>query len=512
MIFTRNLKRKKQMIMTQEDKAKAYDEALERARKWEGNPAAVDYIFPKIKESEDEKIRKELISFVRGFIECHDKPYAERDEKYESWLAWLEKQGEQKPKGKSALEAVKEEKVDNQNCVKPDKVEPKFKVGDWVVNKFGDVWHIDSFDKKNYQVSNGNEYNYFPISKQNEMHLWTIQDAKDGDVLVIESGRRNDKCLFIFKCRADREILEYCYYRCSSDTFSTTGSYIGYLDNIYHPATKEQRYLLFQKMVEAGYAWDDRQLKLIKIEQKPVKEIKSEEWRKELSLSLQIQAYLNTASDELYAKDKPLYSEKRIEDIHKCMKMWTKLHNFYFYNYSEQKPTYHKFRAGDVIRHIKQGFTCKIDSVDTEYRISKCNLGNHLPFEAEDYYELVEQKPEWSNEYKGLLEAQYQQGYEDGKKVHVNVEWSEEDESCINYILINCMHYAEECGHVEELHNDELHKQAKEWLKSLRHQNRWKPSDEQMEAMEDAICHCENDKMSYTSSVLKNLLEQLKKL
>jgi len=55
----------------------------------------------------------------------------------------------------------------------------KFKVGDLVVNKFGDVWHIDSFDKKNYQVSNGNnEHSYFPISKQNEMRLWTIQDAK----------------------------------------------------------------------------------------------------------------------------------------------------------------------------------------------------------------------------------------------------------------------------------------------------------------------------------------------
>ena len=65
------------------------------------------------------------------------------------------------------------------------KVEPKFKVGDWVVNKLGDVWHIDSFDKKNYQVSDGKgNYNYFPISKQDEMHLWTIQDAKDGDILA----------------------------------------------------------------------------------------------------------------------------------------------------------------------------------------------------------------------------------------------------------------------------------------------------------------------------------------
>ena len=53
-----------------------------------------------------------------------------------------------------------------------DKIEPRFKVGDWVVNKFGDSWHIDSLDKKNYQVSDGKgNYNYFPISKQDEMHF-----------------------------------------------------------------------------------------------------------------------------------------------------------------------------------------------------------------------------------------------------------------------------------------------------------------------------------------------------
>jgi len=47
---------------------------------------------PELQESEDERIRKELIYFVQGFIECHDKPDAERDEKYESWIAWLENQ------------------------------------------------------------------------------------------------------------------------------------------------------------------------------------------------------------------------------------------------------------------------------------------------------------------------------------------------------------------------------------------------------------------------------------
>ncbi len=83
-----------------EEKAKAYDKALKQGKqlKW-ANPYdtvgdMIDSIFPELKESEDGKIRKELVTFVKGMLECHDKPNAERDEKYESWLAWLEKQGE----------------------------------------------------------------------------------------------------------------------------------------------------------------------------------------------------------------------------------------------------------------------------------------------------------------------------------------------------------------------------------------------------------------------------------
>lgn len=51
---------------------------------------------------------------------------------------------------------------------------------------------------------------------------------------------------------------------------------------------------------------------------------------KELSISLQIQAYLTTASDELYAIGKPLHSEDKLKEIHQCMLMWQKLHNHYF--------------------------------------------------------------------------------------------------------------------------------------------------------------------------------------
>lgn len=123
--------------MTQKEKAKRYDEAIERARALnngedvdvEAGTTICEYIFSELKESEDERIRKELIDFAKsrlaGFPEC------------DRFIAWLEKQGE-KPQGKSALEAINEEKVDNQNCVKStDKVEPKFNVGDKIQHKNG---------------------------------------------------------------------------------------------------------------------------------------------------------------------------------------------------------------------------------------------------------------------------------------------------------------------------------------------------------------------------------------
>ena len=91
--------------MNIEEKARAYDEALERARRikngegdWrysdliEIGPALTE-IFPELRESEDERIRKELIDFIqwsedRGMTR-HDFHQAKRPSE---WIAWLEKQ------------------------------------------------------------------------------------------------------------------------------------------------------------------------------------------------------------------------------------------------------------------------------------------------------------------------------------------------------------------------------------------------------------------------------------
>ena len=83
-------------MKTIEQKAKAYDEALIRgSRLWESDMITrenYEYIFPEVEESEDERIRKEIIAHIKW---CEDSGYCAKEE-MTRWITFLEKQGEQK--------------------------------------------------------------------------------------------------------------------------------------------------------------------------------------------------------------------------------------------------------------------------------------------------------------------------------------------------------------------------------------------------------------------------------
>jgi len=82
---------------------KKYNEALERAKKLQetcDNPSVVgwcEYIFPQLRESEDEKIRIGLIEFFRDWGKTRSYCW---NIYIPDILTWLEKQGEQKPANK----------------------------------------------------------------------------------------------------------------------------------------------------------------------------------------------------------------------------------------------------------------------------------------------------------------------------------------------------------------------------------------------------------------------------
>ena len=153
-----------------------------------------------------------------------------------------------KPRGKSALEAIKEEKVDN---------EPKFKVGDWVVDNCGYVWKIEGILNQFYLLEGieGGESRPTIDWVDKTFHLWTIEDAKDGDVLVHSSFMFDD---FIFIYNNTSILQAYCYYSNERNRFiiEDRGHHCPWNMQEVTPATKEQRDLLFQKMKETGYEWD----------------------------------------------------------------------------------------------------------------------------------------------------------------------------------------------------------------------------------------------------------------
>lgn len=152
---------------------------------------------------------------------------------------------------------------------KEEGVKPKFKVGDWVVNTVGDtnqivkVWDDGYTLDDNTFISNSWATEHY--------HLWTIKDAKEGDVVTCPViGNYSKKIIFILKRLIDVDVECYCCIDCygNFDSCIDTSNLIGEIeDNDYTPVTKEQRDLLFLKMNETGYIWDADKKELKKIEQ-----------------------------------------------------------------------------------------------------------------------------------------------------------------------------------------------------------------------------------------------------
>ena len=155
-----------------------------------------------------------------------------------------------------------------------DKVEPKFKVGDWVVwdNKIVcNIIKLINEDKKKtlmYDITdtNGMERTYSVNGFDNNARLWDVaKDAKDGDVL------KEDSCTFIIeRMKPDGTAIIHCCLFDDGDF--DLGSTLSFDVDSTYPATKEQRELLFQKMKEAGYEWGAEKKELKKVEQSELTE------------------------------------------------------------------------------------------------------------------------------------------------------------------------------------------------------------------------------------------------
>ena len=98
--------------MTEKEKAKAYDKAIEIAKKWYNSPnidkidnRIIEEIFPELKESEDEKIKNAILNHLKKMWgNCQDDVCGVH---VEDAIDWLEKQG----KEEYGLKSFKDEDV-----------------------------------------------------------------------------------------------------------------------------------------------------------------------------------------------------------------------------------------------------------------------------------------------------------------------------------------------------------------------------------------------------------------
>ena len=265
----------------------------------------LEYIFPELCESDDEKIR----NVIRGWIYTQPASFFDNGISKEEILAWLEKKGEQKP---------------------ANNVKPKFSVGDWVVfnNKHQSIYQVKKIENDYYILrhTHGGSFRVCVLHDES-LRLWSIEDAKDGDVLVGSYG------IFIFMNKSNG----YCGVL-SDNTFIRSTGNNEWTEGL-HPATKEQRDTLEKAMANAGYTFNFEEKVLEKIRQKsndrldPLIDEEIDLWIKENSdihhdnnniveLMRDMAHYIATLTRNLY-RQKPKWSEEdeiRLDRI--CKTLW----------------------------------------------------------------------------------------------------------------------------------------------------------------------------------------------
>lgn len=350
-------------MKTIEQKAKAYNKALERAKEKYTtcySPALLEYIFPELNESNDKEIREDIINNLKRYINCikdgYDAPSAKDFvvKEIEKQIAWLEKQDnksvnidiesmvssyKQRLKSQTGiraennplvnmsliafrhgventLEELNLKKLEKQGdkdsqiklptftfddilalqcCMetvkkvqndkdlyeklndlhgrmydayhleKQGEQKPKFKVGDWICNDACDV-HIASIEDGMYYFDEGDGLSIAFVDER--YHLWAIEDAIDGDVLVDVYGN-----IGIFEKRYGINWHTYCYLENEGRFISEGGSH----GSICYPATKSQRGALMKAMTDAEYSFDFEKKELKKLGQSEVTKTSDQE-------------------------------------------------------------------------------------------------------------------------------------------------------------------------------------------------------------------------------------------
>lgn len=142
---------------------------------------------------------------------------------------------------------------------------PKFSVGNWLVAYNEDLPRlITAVTDDSYELEdvNGHKVSICHRTIENLCRLWTIKDAKPGDVLIREDG----KYPIIFKRSLGSAVFAYC-------GLSITGSILiddgrAWTNDTVRPATYKERQQFFKKVEGYGYRWYPESLTLSEIKKR----------------------------------------------------------------------------------------------------------------------------------------------------------------------------------------------------------------------------------------------------
>lgn len=211
-----------------EEKVKRYDEAIEIARQIHDADrvsgielTTCEEIFPELAESENERIRKEIINYFEHYPNIIVKRERKRD-----WIAWLERQGE-------ITKEWSEMKVANIHKELQEMVDLKQK--------------IEQGEQKPAE--------------------WDILSAKKGDMLS------NGTIVLIVDSIGEfegRPIINSWYFADSEKFYGKGTSECDRWEvDGFRTATEAECNYLLKMMADTGYVWDTNKLELMEIEQKP---------------------------------------------------------------------------------------------------------------------------------------------------------------------------------------------------------------------------------------------------
>lgn len=347
-----------------------------------------------------------------------------------------------------------------------DNVEPKFKNGQWIV--WQDKCYKVNYNGCGYELVDQNglstSLEYGTIDEN--AHIWDIsKDAKAGDVLYSPKGAGVEG-IFLIKGWEQVELTgkTLCSsigYRVEENEIVVSGLgaiwWEGVVDPFY-PATKEQRDKFEKAMTDAGYTFDFEREELKKIEDE---------------IEIPFGAKDSELIEESYYIPKGFHAE--IDEDKVVIK-------------KGEKPT----AWSEEDENIKEWIMSDINKLLALNRKS---------------FVIADKEITWLKSLKGRV----------GCEVNCTTtkKWSEEDIATISRV-ISIVKWAAYSDHSHPILNDEGATELVERLKSLKERYTWKPSDEQMDALQ-YVCRNLNpplsDKLGWDSlKTLELLYKILKKL